>query len=191
MSTRATYRFDDESSKTTIYVHHDGYPTGAASYFYDMLNNPSSGNLATQFIRAVPRATITKSHEYHGDTEYQYTVTHVESNSLDPFLDAFDVNNNATIFSGPLYDFVHKHCQQIDNYKPFKLVSNPSKISKFLNVNTAKLLLNSEFGSLSSLRLWKDRYKGSSNWTSCQNDVRSIIEEFPELTTPEIEELLK
>lgn len=192
MSTRGTYQFNSEDYNTTIYVHHDNYPTGAAAYFYDMLNNPSSGTLATQFIRAVPRATITKSHEYHGDTEFQYTVTEL---GVDPFIEAFSVNTKKVFFSGPLYDFVHRNSEHIENYKPFKLIKSNDysarSAGKFLNVNTARLLLESEFGSLSSLRMWRDRYRGSSNWTHCQSEVRMIVEAFPELNTEEIEELLK
>lgn len=80
MSTRATYEFVCESdgeveSRTFVYVHYDNYPEGAAAYFYETLTNPSKGNFATQFIRAIGQAEITKSHEYHGDTEYQYVLT--------------------------------------------------------------------------------------------------------------------
>ena len=33
MSTRAMYEFKDAGGKRIVYVHHDGYPTGAADKF--------------------------------------------------------------------------------------------------------------------------------------------------------------
>ena len=69
MATRGTYQFVNDATKTTIYVHWDNYLEGAANYFYNMLTNPSKGNLATQFIRAVSHAEITRSHARHGDTD--------------------------------------------------------------------------------------------------------------------------
>jgi hypothetical protein len=79
MSTRATYHFADEYRDVTFYIHHDGYPSGAAHYFQNMLNHEDSmescnHGLAEVFFRANERAEFTKSHEAHGDTEYRYDV---------------------------------------------------------------------------------------------------------------------
>jgi len=70
MSTRATYQING----TTFYVHHDGYPQGAATYFANAANSDSLGGLAEKFIRANYKAEFTTDHEAHGDTEYRYTV---------------------------------------------------------------------------------------------------------------------
>ena len=71
MSTRATYRFIPDDLRfrpaVTIYIHHDGYPEGAAVYLEDAYN-------AETFIRKNNRAEITASHEVHGDTEYRYDI---------------------------------------------------------------------------------------------------------------------
>jgi hypothetical protein len=71
MSTRATYRFIPADRRfkpeITLYVHHDGYPEGAANY----LQGTSS---AEDFIRKNPRAEITLNHEVHEDTEYRYDI---------------------------------------------------------------------------------------------------------------------
>ena len=77
MSTRATYQFVPADQRfrpiTTVYVHHDGYPEGAAMYLEDV-------ETAEQFIRKNNKAEITDSHETHADTEYRYTI--YEGNGL-------------------------------------------------------------------------------------------------------------
>lgn len=77
MSTRATYKIDF----TTFYIHWDGYPEGAATYFqnafkhrHTMEDRAPNATLADDFIRANPRAELTPSHDSHGDTEFRYTV---------------------------------------------------------------------------------------------------------------------
>ena len=77
MSTRATYCFlanaDHFEPKTTFYIHHDGYPEGAADYFRAMLGN--GGTTCNNFMRANLRASITPNHATHADTEYRYDVS--------------------------------------------------------------------------------------------------------------------
>lgn len=76
MSTRATYEFStDRYRAVTLYIHHDGYPEGAAAYFHEasQCENPRGG-MACRFIRAIEGAELTGGHEEHGDTEYRYTV---------------------------------------------------------------------------------------------------------------------
>jgi len=67
MSTRATYQFITECSDVTVYIHHDGYPQGAAQYLNEAMT-------AEKFIRKNENAEITISHESHADTEYRYTI---------------------------------------------------------------------------------------------------------------------
>jgi hypothetical protein len=69
MSTRATYQFITPSHTTTCYVHHDGYPEGAADYLRDAFT-------AEQFLRKNEHAELTGGHDAHGDTEYRYTIWH-------------------------------------------------------------------------------------------------------------------
>lgn len=85
MATRATY----EINRTTFYCHWDGYPTGAAQRFANMVaqltvaNKSDSrldaiedrrGGLEFAFIRGNMDAEPTNSRDGHGDTEWHYKV---------------------------------------------------------------------------------------------------------------------
>jgi hypothetical protein len=84
MATRATYQVENQ----TFYCHWDGYPSGAAQRFANMvaaLTVPSTregidavgvrrGGLAFAFIRGNMDAEPTESRDAHGDTEYHYEV---------------------------------------------------------------------------------------------------------------------
>ena len=75
MSTRATYKFYGKKPYLTLYIHHDGYPKGAAQYVQNWMGNDmeNSPHLTVEkFIRANEKAEITQSHESHADTEYRY-----------------------------------------------------------------------------------------------------------------------
>lgn len=74
MSTRATYEIREGGNSHTFYIHHDGYPAGAAVYFQNMLK-ANGASLASRFIRGNERAEFTAGHEAHGDTEFKYTLT--------------------------------------------------------------------------------------------------------------------
>lgn len=75
MSTRATYEFRSKHNpRVTIYIHHDGYPEGAAGLYLVPAIKKGGGRLTVEsFIRANERAEITESHAAHGDTEHRYT----------------------------------------------------------------------------------------------------------------------
>jgi uncharacterized protein YdaT len=76
MSTRATYRIFQDGASATYYIHHDGYPEGAAQYFKAAGEwvDARSNQFIDAFLRANDRAEHTESHEVHGDTEYRYDV---------------------------------------------------------------------------------------------------------------------
>ena len=84
MATRATYRIScGNQAELTVYIHWDGYPEGAADYFdraLDLYENPRESKLLEQasfeacFLIANPKAEVTRSHEWHGDTEYRYEI---------------------------------------------------------------------------------------------------------------------
>lgn len=61
---------------TTVYIHHDGYFEGAASYFKDTLDlmRISVRPLLPCFLWANEKAELTDGHEAHGDTEYRYDL---------------------------------------------------------------------------------------------------------------------
>tara|TARA_R110002167_G_scaffold9652_1_gene44710 strand:+ start:319 stop:648 length:330 start_codon:yes stop_codon:yes gene_type:complete len=103
MSTRATYKFisNRHNTDTTLYIHHDGYPSGAAYYF-------SKGTDVESFIRNNERAEIIQNHEAHADTEYRYTQI-----TGDGFAsEVFTVHNKSDlgiwnlIYSGTLKEFI-------------------------------------------------------------------------------------
>lgn len=85
MATRATYQIN----KTTFYCHWDGYPTGAAQRFANMVKaltvvdeernydpiQDRRGGFEFAFIRGNLDAEPTECHQAHGDTEYRYTLT--------------------------------------------------------------------------------------------------------------------
>ena len=85
MSTRATYQFHTKSyaPNTTVYIHHDGYPEGAANYIYlwlryamqlenKMRRFDETYFTVEDFLRCNLKAEITSEHETHADTEYRY-----------------------------------------------------------------------------------------------------------------------
>jgi hypothetical protein len=80
MSTRATYQIQidpDFDGDVTFYIHHDGYPEGAAAYFYAMHTQSLEsvhGSFPEKFVRANGQAEFTRSHESHGDTDYRYDL---------------------------------------------------------------------------------------------------------------------
>jgi hypothetical protein len=109
MSTRATYTFlttaDDHKPSVTFYIHHDGYPEGAAQYLAAACTFENErGSLAENFLRANDRAEFTGSHETHGDTEYRYTVrlyaVVVEARKF------YGEESWSVIYTGPLADFI-------------------------------------------------------------------------------------
>lgn len=115
MSTRATYQFKRQYGRdVTVYIHHDGYPAGAAGLYLVPAIELAAGYLTPEwFIRANERAEITDSHQAHGDTEYRYTIdlaagtVKVEHRNLllEPVMFRPE-------WTGTLADFVNKHGQE-------------------------------------------------------------------------------
>lgn len=124
MSTRATYEIDG----FTFYIHHDGYPEGAAMYFNNALKWPQqaeerapNASFADDFMRANPRAELTESHDAHADTEFRYTVwtegdfrfgprtIYVRCESV-----RFMGENPRTIYEGTLDEFIVQNPRLID-----------------------------------------------------------------------------
>ena len=173
MATRGTYQFVDDSTKTTIYVHWDNYLEGAAKYFYNMLTNPSDGNLATQFIRAVSHAEITKSHARHGDTEFQYNIKGSDGGAE---LMVKNPCNNTVVYSGVLVDFIEKNNNLIEGYKPIRKYVNEWGFTSYINADSAKKIIDDK---LNTMEVWKD--KDYSNWKSYAEHIKTIVECFPEL----------
>lgn len=101
MSTRANYRIDD----TLFYIHHDGYPEGAAGYFNDAIIKNKGALTAEAFMRANERCEF--SDGLHGDIEYFYNY-----NSKEGVLRAYSVDfegEKTLFFNGSIYEFINEY----------------------------------------------------------------------------------
>ena len=77
MATRAVYTFTGfpESPVCHLYLHHDGYPTGAAWRFAEALREtPEPASFLAAFLSTQPRAEPIQSPEQAADAEYRYWV---------------------------------------------------------------------------------------------------------------------
>ncbi|SVE41821.1 uncharacterized protein METZ01_LOCUS494675, partial [marine metagenome] len=112
-----------------LYVHHDGYPEGAAIYLED-------AHTVEKFIRKNDRAEVTASHEVHSDTEFRYDIhRHGDAFATSIGLKAYKregYGEDATwseFFDGSLNNFIETykntpHAEDIEvgkNYTPTRL----------------------------------------------------------------------
>jgi hypothetical protein len=158
--------------------------------------NESKGNMATQFIRANDGAELTLSHDVHGDTEYRYDV---EGSGPDAILTAYKVHRDwptdgavhlEGIFSGMLVKFFEEYKPGWgDEFHPFKPVAWRYGGTRVLNLTTAAQLLDGEHGPLHHLRIWGANgvmTRTAANWVGRVEEIKAIVEAFPELMTDEI-----
>ena len=112
MSTRATYCIDNHF----FYIHCDGYPDGAAWYFWNMLHaNSLRGGDAEAFLRGNTLSSFTESHTLHTDTEYRYTLNGYTLTAYE----RVDFSEKwLTFFNGNIWDFINLYPNQIENYEP-------------------------------------------------------------------------
>lgn len=199
MATRATYSITNNMGITAhLYIHWDGYETGAAAYFYAALTNAAAsagnGGFAEQMLRAISGAELTSHPEQHGDTEFHYEI--LSDMSLKAFAirrDEDDKRKKVPVFVGDIYSFINRYNDQIEDFKPFKPVTAKySTKSTWMNSITALNTLESRYGDLCHLRTWSksETNRGSRNWNSCAEGLKNIVEAFPELITEEIQGLL-
>ena len=77
MATRAVYTFTGfpELPVRHLYLHHDGYPTGAAWRFAEALREaPEPASFFVAFLSTQPKAEPIQSPEFSADAEYRYLV---------------------------------------------------------------------------------------------------------------------
>jgi len=148
MSTRATYQFINDGHPTTIYIHHDGYPEGAASYLWNLLHAKNErGCLATQFLRANDNAEITESHEIHGDTEYRYTVQEDGQLKAEKIIRNWkdESHTTETFFVGHFAEFVNKYgAEQCGGFEPLMKVKTNRYTEHFRWMTPTQLLAELE-----------------------------------------------
>lgn len=114
MSTRATYRFDAGNHKPgiTLYIHHDGYPSGAAGLYMLPAIEKARGHLTPEaFIRANERAELTRGHDAHGDTEYRYTID-IARDTVKVEHRRYEPERWECIWFGSITSFVNQHAQE-------------------------------------------------------------------------------
>jgi len=140
MSTRATFKFVSErrgAGSHTAYIHHDGYPIGAAGYLSnDAVNTDAMANPIVvpipninTFIRANKKAEMTQDHDSHADTDYRYTIkgSYIiaeERVKEDALVDLADVDFSdygretfKTFWEGDIVDFLIIFCPHADDLK--------------------------------------------------------------------------
>jgi len=128
MSTRATYQFTGRHMATVVlYIHHDGYESGAAAYFWLAHHHANqNGNFADAFHRANERSEFTQSHTSHGDTEYRYNfntdtgeLTCSKRTAWDGLTDR---DNWRTVYLGPWHEFVNLHNEQCEGFTALRVL---------------------------------------------------------------------
>ena len=80
MATRAVYSFTGFPGRPErhLYLHHDGYPTGAAWRFAVALRNARDASaFFSAFLSTQPKAEPLASPEQAADAEYRYQVTFI------------------------------------------------------------------------------------------------------------------
>lgn len=77
LATRSVYTFTGfpSTSQCHLYLHHDGYPSGAAWRFAEALReSPEPASFLVAFLSTQPKAEPIKSPEQAADAEYRYLV---------------------------------------------------------------------------------------------------------------------
>lgn len=173
MSTRATYEFkpaNEWSETVTMYIHCDGYPEGAASYFYKMLALASrkdskyawkseiAGGLAEAFMIANPsQAKFHPGRDTQDDTEFHYII--------DPRGKSLEIQERAGFAGGQwktvkrcsLLEFIEKNLSPdwVDDYSPLIKVGDD-----ILTLNYAKLRAVEELAAAVKFDQSNPNYQG-------------------------------
>lgn len=120
MATRATYKIDG----VCFYIHYDGYMDGAAGYFWNMHHamGKGRGGYAEAFLRGNDLAEFTKSHDWHGDTEYRYDL---KDETLTVWeLGGLDNPKFKKAWSGSWWLFVNEHSRMIEGFERLAKINN-------------------------------------------------------------------
>lgn len=122
MSTRAVYSFKGDGQTHHVYVHHDGYPTGAADKFAATLKSGKiwggdrfeADEFAAGFVAANKAHSgsvrLFKTQRAAADVEFAYTVWQDEKTMRlmvrAQSVDAWDEWKAKTIWTGTLAEFI-------------------------------------------------------------------------------------
>jgi hypothetical protein len=102
------------------------------------------------------------------------------------------------VFTGTLADFIDNHHDNIADwceceYSMFRRVTMEYGTVHWMNKLTAQQRLDDKYGPLGNLRIWSQHgtmKPGACNWDNQVNNLRAIVEAFPELNTDEIRSFL-
>lgn len=185
MSTRATYQFKGGEWRpdVTLYIHHDGYPEGAAAYLYRAF---TAGKALTveSMIRGNERAEVTGSHETHGDTEYRYTINGntMTAQSLGPYIEG-QPDKWATFFSGDWVDFITRYIdpEWVDSYEPIKRVDVKYRSGLPMTPSMIKSELSSDIALLGS---WSIGAYADTPESANMRSLKERIQTLQALITP-------
>jgi len=105
MSTPAIYEFQGQDSQpeASLYIHHDGYPAGAAQYYLAACLRSDRG-MFERFIRANERSELVHNGRSHGGSQYRYTLC--GENTFAAHQRVSGSNVWKTIYVGNLVDFI-------------------------------------------------------------------------------------
>jgi hypothetical protein len=148
MSTRANYIFKNHcilGKDVYTYIHHDGYTSGAARYFYNFVmlcaercNESFYEKISLElnvenFIRANDRVQLTTT--LHGDIEYFYVLNGENLEAYDLCWSKDDKKTNK-IFEGSIYEFINRYLsKEITNFYEFREIEDYKEVDKKTWVN--------------------------------------------------------
>ena len=137
MSTRANYIFKSgRKTLATFYIHHDGYPEGAASYFQNaLILGNGKINSPDLFLRANENCEIS---DIHGDIEYLY-----EFNIKTQMINCYAVyfTDNYKMLKSPrykedIYSFINRHFMVFSYVRKFSYKGEKGNEKRIKSENT-------------------------------------------------------
>ena len=121
MSTRANYMLHDNQIELgKVYIHYDGYPEGAASYFHKAMIQGSGELTLADFFRANPCAK--DSTFIHDDIEFLYKID-VAKQTVSVF--RINSGSHSPIFVElPIFEFINMHFTVFSGNPTYRRIKN-------------------------------------------------------------------
>ncbi len=170
MSTRATYLIsagDWTDQKICFYIHHDGYPEGAAHYFLNMHQFKNErGGYAGKFFRANENAEFSDAHEDHGNNEYCYTLDN--AGQLTVLKRDWDSEKWQVIYSGLWSEFVNQELK----FKKKECLYNFKRSAIYSQDNTPWIMTLAEAETYVSGLMKEVGHAFCNGWTGNAENIR-------------------
>jgi hypothetical protein len=189
--------------RTSLFFHWDGYPEGASAYLWNaiqgMVKDATRGGLTEAIIRHNDSAEI-MAHMSDPFAEIGAEFVYDIDAKCDPCDSAVIVRDRLrVIYSGDLAGLLNKY-QELTADKGFTELKRVKVSSygyvRWMNETLVKQVIEGRSGCLYHLRVWSQTktldadFKPSGNWRSCVADLNTIVEQFPNLMTAEMQGLL-